>query len=78
MATELLTKVIESPQDILTSDQAAEYLGIRRQTLEVWRCTRRVNIPYHKIGRCVRYRRADLDRYLDAHRVGGDSESANA
>jgi len=52
----------------LTTAQAAEYLGISRVTLEVWRLrSKRGEIahapPYAKLGRLVRYSRADLDAW---------------
>jgi excisionase family DNA binding protein len=34
--------------------------------LSVWRSTGRYNLPFFKIGRKVRYRRADLDAWLAA------------
>lgn len=51
------------------SDGAAEYLGIRPATLKTWRCTRKVQIPFVKIGDRVVYRQVDLDRFLDANTV---------
>jgi excisionase family DNA binding protein len=50
--------------NMLTVAQAADYLGTKPQTLGIWRCTGRYSIPYVKVGRNVRYRRADLDRFL--------------
>ncbi len=50
--------------DLLTRAQAAEYLSIQPQTLSVWASTGRHNLPLIKVGRSVRYRRADLDRWL--------------
>ncbi|MHC4698246.1 MAG: helix-turn-helix domain-containing protein [Planctomycetota bacterium] len=49
---------------LLTRQQAAAYLGVTAGTLAVWACTRRYDIPFIKVGRAVRYRRADLDRWL--------------
>lgn len=51
---------------LLTTPQAAEYLGgLKPNTLEGWR-VRGEGVPYRKIGRLVRYRIEDLDAYLDA------------
>jgi excisionase family DNA binding protein len=50
--------------NMLTTEQAADYLGVKPETLGVWRCRRRYSIPYVKVGRNVRYRKADLDRFL--------------
>ena len=52
----------------LTTRQAAEYLGIRPGTLEIWRAKGRHRITYTRIGRLVRYERAELDRWLKSRR----------
>lgn len=56
--------------ELLTSGQAANYLGVSVGTLEVWRCTKRYAIPFIKVGRLVRYRKAALDDFLMQRTVG--------
>jgi hypothetical protein len=48
----------------LDTRAAADYLGLKPATLEVWRSTGRYDRPFEKRGRCVRYRRSVLDRFL--------------
>ncbi|HOD81764.1 MAG TPA: helix-turn-helix domain-containing protein [Phycisphaerae bacterium] len=55
---------------MLTRQKAAEYLGVTPQTLAVWQCTRRYSLPAVTVGRAVRYRVADLERWL-AERTEG-------
>ena len=43
---------------------AAKYLGVSPKTLAKWRCQGTPNIPYSKVGRCVRYCHEDLEQYL--------------
>jgi hypothetical protein len=50
---------------ILTAAQASAYLQVPATTLAVWRCTNRVVLPYFKLGGHVRYRREDLERFID-------------
>ena len=51
-------------EKLLTREEAAEWLGIRPQTLAAWATTRR-HLPFVKIGdKVVRYRRSDLEAYL--------------
>ena len=57
--------------ELLTRKQAADYLGVSKSTLDVWACTGRYNLPFIKVGRLVKYRKADLDSWLMAHQVGG-------
>ncbi len=49
----------------VTEQQAARYLGFSLPTLRRWRYAGPAHI---KIGRSIRYIRADLDRFMDAHR----------
>ncbi len=49
---------------VMTSPQAAEYLGINPQTLALWRCTGRYPLPFVKVGRRVVYHKADLDKFI--------------
>lgn len=52
-------------QDLLDEKQAAQILCIKPNTLSVWRCTGRYAIPFVKVGRNVRYRRADLIAWIE-------------
>jgi len=56
---------------LLTRRQAAELLGLRPQTLAVWASAQRYDLPYIKVGRCVRYRMRDLQAFLKRRTVGG-------
>lgn len=52
---------------LLTEKESAALLGLENhQTLAVWRCNKRYLIPYIKIGRNVRYRMSDLQRWIDS------------
>lgn len=53
-------------QTLVTTPQAAEYLGIKPNTLEIWR-VRGIQGPiFKKFGRLVRYSLNDLDTYIAA------------
>ena len=64
----------ENLSDLLSSEEAAAYLGVQPGTMEVWRSTRRQVIPYFKVGRLVKYRKAALDAWLASRAV--DSQAA--
>jgi hypothetical protein len=59
--------------EVMSTDQLALVLGMTPQALaqDRYRCG---SIPYVKIGRRVRYLRADVTRYLVTHRNGGDGD----
>lgn len=52
---------------LLTPDQVAEQLNVSVGTLAVWRCNGACQIPYIKIGRCVRYKPRDIEAFINAH-----------
>jgi len=59
-----LQSIIESSKQMLDDKSAAELLDVSTGTLSVWRSTGRYNLPFVKVGRNVRYRRADLEAWL--------------
>lgn len=59
----------QSQGEIFTNTEAAEYIGVSPKTLEVWRCTKRYNIPFIKVGRLVKYRKSALDAFMEARTV---------
>ena len=63
MQPQLLARMI-GDAGLLSSPQAANSIGVTPGTLEVWRCTKRYQIPYIKVGRLVKYRREALELSL--------------
>ena len=55
--------------NLLSPAEAAAILGVTVGTLSVWRCTRRYNLPFVKIGRTVKYRPQDIEEYIDRQAV---------
>ena len=55
----------------LREPEAAQYLGLSQAFLRASRRGRGDGPPYIRVGRAVLYRRADLDAFLAARRVGG-------
>ena len=65
----------ERNAEILDTNGAAEYLGFQPQTLAIWRTTGRYGLPFLKLGRLVRYRKSDLDKWLASRRRTHTGES---
>ena len=53
----------KSLSPLVGAKKAAELLNVSVGTLAVWRCTGRVNLPYIKIGRSVKYRVGDNEEH---------------
>ena len=66
MNTQNLQNLIAAGADLLDEHAAAVMLDLSPGTLSVWRSTGRYNLPFLKIGRNVRYRRTDLQMWLEA------------
>ena len=50
---------------LLTPEEVSQIIGITPESLSVWRCTARYQIPYIKIGSRVRYRESDIMNWLN-------------
>ena len=50
--------------DLVTTSEAAGYLRLKKNTLEVWRVYGK-GPKYLKLGRLVKYRLADLESFLE-------------
>jgi excisionase family DNA binding protein len=66
-----------SGSDLLPPPEAAEYIGVREQTLAVWRSSGRYSLPFVRCGRLIRYRRADLDAWLAARTITHTGEAVD-
>lgn len=62
--------------ELLTREEAAEYLGVAAQTLAIWKVSGRYSLPVIKVGRLTRYRRSDLEKFL-SQRTVDTSQSRN-
>jgi excisionase family DNA binding protein len=68
------TKPVMTGERLLTAEQVAELTGLSTETLAQWRSQKR-GIPFIKISRnCVRYRRVDLDDWLNKRIIPVHSE----
>lgn len=58
---------VPPPDALLTESQAAAILNVAAATLTAWRATKRTAQPIHcRIGGAVRYRRSDIDAFVQA------------
>jgi Helix-turn-helix domain len=65
---------VSSP--VLPRDEAAEYIGLKPQTLAAWATTKRYDLPYILSGRRAMYRISDLEKFLESRtvNVGGEDQ----
>lgn len=60
-------KIVEN-NGLLTPQQAADYLGIKLST--IYNLCMKRQIPFCKIGRLNRFRRVDLEKWIESHIQG--------
>ena len=52
--------------NMFRTKEAAGYIGLEKSTLEAWRC-RGGGPVFLKLGKAVRYRKEDLDSFVNSH-----------
>ena len=63
---------MDSPiEEYLTAEKAAAILDVTPQMIR--KLCRGGQLPFYKVGRCIRIARPDFEAYLASQRVGGDS-----
>ena len=55
---------VKQKSNLLTTEEAADYLKLKPNTLERWRSQFPNRLPFVKIGRTVKYRLEDLQAYI--------------
>lgn len=65
--------VINTTKEVLTSDEAARYMGISKSWL--YKMTMRKQIPHYKpSGKVCYFNRKELEAWLQSNRIATDSE----
>lgn len=67
-------EVVNLPAGLLTPTQAAVVLAISPRKL--WGLTASFEIPHVRIGRCVRYRPAELDGWINSMTIAAKARRA--
>lgn len=60
----------------LNEKEVASIIGVQHKTLTTWRHTKRVDIPFVKIGRSVKYKVSDLRAFVEANRQASSQKEA--
>lgn len=54
---------------MLSRREAATYLGVGYSTLANWASTGKVKLKYYRVGKAVKYRKSDLDAFIENNQV---------
>ncbi len=73
MADLITANIISTQKEVLTSDEAARYLGISKSYL--YKLTMMQKIPHYKpMGKMCYFNRQELEGWLQSNRVATDAE----
>lgn len=61
-----LQEIIAASAELVDDKTAAALIQVSPGTLSVWRSTGRYRLPFVKVGAKVRYKRGDLQAWLDS------------
>ena len=70
----ITANIISTTKEVLTSDEAAKYLGVSKSCLYKWTMTRQ--IPHYKspTGKLCFFNRAEVEAWMQTTRVATDEE----
>ena len=73
LADQVSANIINCTKEVLTSDEAARYLGISKSYL--YKLTAQQKIPHYKpLGKMCYFNRQELEAWLQINRVATDEE----
>lgn len=61
----------------LDPDKAGLYVGVSKATLRAWK-RKGIGPAYFRAGKLIRYRRSDLDAWIDRHKVTTENDTRRA
>ncbi len=65
---------MHTKQELLSSVQAAAYLGVKEPTLVKWRMSGE-GPCFVRVGRMIRYRQTDIEAWLASRTFGSNAEA---
>ena len=69
----ITANIINTQKEVLTSDEAAKYMGISKSYL--YKLTMRQQIPHYKpMGKMCYFNRLELEQWLQGNRISTDAE----
>ena len=60
----------------LSIKEISEHLGVKKDTIYKW--VRTTDIPYHKVGRLLKFQVLEVDKWVRAGKAAPNSKSKNS
>jgi hypothetical protein len=58
-------------EKMLSRKEAAEFLGLRENTLAIWAIKKRYDLPMYKVGKNIKYKITDLQKFQEGQSIHG-------
>ena len=68
----ITANIINTQKEVLTSDEAARYMGVSKSNL--YKLTMTKQIPHYKTGKLCYFNRQELERWLQSNRIATGEE----
>ena len=76
LADRITANIISTTKEVLTSDEAARYMGVSKSYL--YKLTMNATIPHYKpMGKMCYFNRLELEAWLQSNRVSTNAEIAS-
>ena len=62
---------LDSKEKMLSRKEAAEFLGLRENTLAIWAIKKRYDLPMYKVGKNIKYKITDLQKFQEGQSIHG-------
>ena len=73
LADLITANIINTTKEVLTSDEAARYMGVSKSYL--YKLTMNASLPFYKpTGKMVYFNRKELEAWLQSNRISSNSE----
>ena len=73
LADLITANIISTTKEVLTSDEAAKYMGVSKSYL--YKLTMQQKIPHYKpLGKMCYFNRQELEQWLQSNRIATDEE----
>ncbi len=72
IVNEITTNITNLYKEVLTTDEAARYMGVSKSNL--YKLTMTKQIPHYKTGKLCYFNRQELERWLQSNRIATGEE----
>ena len=57
------------PPELVKPKKTADLLGVTEDTLAIWRCTQRYDLPYVRVGKSIMYDLKDVVNFIERRKI---------